>query len=172
MTQSPKRPSVLFVCMGNICRSPSAEGFFLRHLDRNGMGGTVITDSAGTHSYHLGQPPDSRAISMAAEFGVDIAGLRARRIQADDFHDFDLIIGMDETNLRGINQAAGNEPGDARLELMMTYASRYPGLTEVPDPYYGDLRDFRYMCELLDDATSGLLAHLRDRQREQDEQGA
>ena len=168
MTDSIRSQAVLFVCMGNICRSPSAEGFFRQCLAQAGLEGLIETDSAGTHSYHLGNPPDSRAIGMASEFGVDITDLRARRIEAEDFENFDLVIAMDDHNLRTIEQFrrnAGMEPGRAEVRLMMEYSPQYADQPEVPDPYYGNSSDFRYMCELLEEATTGLLNSMRDSSR-------
>jgi protein-tyrosine phosphatase len=165
MNESRQQPSVLFVCMGNICRSPSAEGFFLRHLKLNGMSGAVHTDSAGTHSYHIGSPPDTRAIGIAAEFDVDITDLRARKVRERDFHDFDLIIAMDQGNLstlRQFREMSSMGQGDADVRLMMEWSPQYEDQPEVPDPYYGGMADFRYMCELLDEATAGLLTQIRE----------
>jgi protein-tyrosine phosphatase len=144
--------------MGNICRSPSAEGFFMHHLAHSKISGLVGADSAATHSYHLGYPPDSRAIKEAQQFGVDIGHLRSRKVSRDDFSRFDLILGMDEHNLDILNQL---QPDDSRAGtgLMMDYAPA-AGYTEVPDPYYGSQEDFRLMCELLDQATRNLLVHL------------
>lgn len=144
--------------MGNICRSPSAEGFFVHHLGGSGLANRVETDSAGTHSYHIGYSPDPRAISEARSFGVDISQLKARKIRLEDFQEFDLILGMDHHNLELIRQMC---PDDAHAEigLMMEYAPDQ-GFEEVPDPYYGGQQDFRLMCELLDKATSKLLSRL------------
>jgi protein-tyrosine phosphatase len=146
---------ILFVCMGNICRSPTAEGFFRHHLQQSALCGRIGVDSAGTHGYHLGNRPDERAIGAAAGFGVDLADLRARRITAGDFETFDRIIAMDRDNLADLGRLAP-AGRHARFGLMMDYASG-AGPAEVPDPYYGSLRDFAYMCELLDRATRGLL---------------
>lgn len=151
--------SVLFVCMGNICRSPSAEGFFRHHVRAAGLLDAFTIDSAGTHGYHVGSPPDHRAIEEAAVHGIDIAGLRARQVDAADFHRFDLIVGMDRGNLSLLRRMA--PPGaPARLSLMMEHAPE-AGAVEVPDPYYGSQADFAYMCQLLDDATLALLNVLR-----------
>jgi len=147
--------------MGNICRSPSAEGFFSHHLAGSGIRDRVGTDSAGTHSYHLGYPPDSRAIAEAGRFGVDISSLRARKINNGDFERFDLILGMDDHNL-SIIDAMRDEGARAQTGLMMDYAPT-AGFEEVPDPYYGSQKDFTLMCELLDDATKNLLVHLEAR---------
>jgi len=150
---------VLFICMGNICRSPSAEGFFLHHVRAAGMAGALGAESAATHTYHIGYPPDERAIAEAARFGIDISGNVSRRINAGDFADFDLVLGMDESNLAAIERLrpAGSR---AATGLMMDYAPD-SGHREVPDPYYGTQRDFRFMCELLDLATRGLVDRLR-----------
>jgi len=147
--------------MGNICRSPTAEGFFRHYLEASGGTGRIHTDSAGTHAYHTGNPPDERAIHCAAEYGVDIARLRARTIQARDFKDFDLVIAMDLQNLAGLQRMAPPD-STAQLELMMRFATRSRDIEEVPDPYYGALSDFRRMCELLDDASQGLLHYLQE----------
>lgn len=152
---------ILFICMGNICRSPTAEGFFRHHLAHSGLAGQVLADSAGTHSYHIGHSPDSRAVIEAAAFGVDISGLRARKIQQEDFHQFDLILAMDHHNLGLINQL---QPGKSRAhtDLMLDYPSVKHG-SEVPDPYYGCQDDFKQMCQLLDTACKRLVAQLEPR---------
>lgn len=145
--------------MGNICRSPSAEGFFRLHLERSGLESHFHIDSAGTHGYHTGQAPDERAIREAAGFNVDIAPLRARQVVTSDFHRFHHILAMDRDNLELLARQAPVE-SRADLRLMMSFA-RQPGPDEVPDPYYGSQSDFHYMCQLLDDATRGLLEHLQ-----------
>lgn len=147
--------------MGNICRSPSAEGFFARALKESALAEHASVDSAGTHGYHVGQPPDSRAVETALRFGVDISRLRARKVSADDFDRFDLIVAMDHDNLADLKarQPAGSK---ARLVAMMDYhPERRPD--EVPDPYYGGMSGFSYMCELLDAATRGLLEEVEGR---------
>lgn len=149
---------ILFVCMGNICRSPSAEGFFARALNGSPYKDRISIDSAGTHGYHIGQPPDSRAVETAQRCGVDISGFRARKVRAEDFDDFDLIVAMDQDNLADL-RARQPEGSRARLVAMMDYhPQRQPG--EVPDPYYGGMSGFSYMCELLDAATRGLLEEI------------
>lgn len=144
--------------MGNICRSPTAEGFFRHHLARSSLAGQVTTDSAGTHGYHLGCTPDPRAISAAAAFGVDISGLRARQLEARDFEAFDLLLAMDHVNLEEIARIrpAG---ATAHLRLMMDF---FPaaGIEVVPDPYYGHQGEFELMCKLLNGATRNLVGHL------------
>ena len=152
---------ILFVCMGNICRSPSAEGFFAAALDQSPYKELVSIDSAGTHSYHIGHSPDPRAVETAAAFGVDIAHLRARKVRTADFHDFDLIIAMDRSNLEDLRYQQPPE-SKAHLSMMMTYhPEQHPN--EVPDPYYGGIDGFTYMCKLLESATAGLLNDVEDR---------
>jgi len=141
--------------MGNICRSPSAEGFFVLALKDSSYADQVAIDSAGTHGYHVGHAPDTRAIETAVGFGVDIAHLRARRVCEEDFDRFDLIVAMDRANFSDL-QALQPGGSKARLALMMDYhPERQP--REVPDPYYGGVSGFSHMCELLEAATRGLL---------------
>jgi protein-tyrosine phosphatase len=141
--------------MGNICRSPSAEGFFIQALNKSNIKGQVSTDSAGTHSYHVGHPPDSRAIETAANFGVDISGLRARKVSVSDFDQYDLIVAMDASNLADLKRI---QPADSKASLVMMMDYHPDKLPEdVPDPYYGEMDGFSYMCTLLDSATTGLL---------------
>lgn len=153
--------NILFVCMGNICRSPSAEGFFASALQKSSYKGQVSIDSAGTHGYHVGHAPDSRAVATALNFGVDISHLRARKVCASDFEDYDLIIAMDRSNFTDLQQVrpAGSK---AELKMMMQY---HPEARpdEVPDPYYGGMDGFNFMCSLLDSATQGLLKDVEGR---------
>lgn len=153
--------SILFVCMGNICRSPTAEGVFGRVLRTAGLDSQVALDSAGTHGYHVGESPDSRAVAAAGAREIDIAGLRARKVSADDFYRFDLILAMDADNLRLLDELA---PDDAKadLRLMLDFSSRDPG-GAVPDPYYGGEAGFERVLDLLEEAGEGLLAHLQTR---------
>lgn len=147
--------NILFVCMGNICRSPSAEGFFARALAGSDCAEQISIDSAGTHGYHVGHPPDNRATETAAGFGVDISGLRARKVNIGDFDRFDLIVAMDRSNFADL-QAMRPAESKARVVSMMDYhPQRQPN--EVPDPYYGGMSGFTYMCEMLQLATQGLL---------------
>ena len=153
--------NILFICMGNICRSPSAEGFFARALQDSAHRELISIDSAGTHSYHVGHGPDSRAVETAAKFDVDIADLRARKVKLDDFHHYDLIIAMDRDNLTDLRAI---QPVDSKagLKMMMSYhPDGHP--QDVPDPYYGGMDGFRYMCELLEAATAGLLKEVEGR---------
>lgn len=150
---------VLFVCMGNICRSPTAEGVFRRLLEANGMHETFEVDSAGTHDYHVGEPPDRRAIAAAQRRGIDLSGLRARRVVDADFARFDLILAMDRDNL-DLLQRRAPEPYRERIRLVMDYApDAYT--REVPDPYYGGAKGFEEVLDLLELASQGLFRELQ-----------
>ena len=153
--------NILFVCMGNICRSPSAEGFFITALQESDCKNRVSTDSAGTHGYHVGHTPDSRAVETASKFGVDISDLRARKVSVSDFGDYDLIIAMDRDNFHDL-QRIQPKSSKADLRMMMQYHPESQP-EEVPDPYYGGMDGFNYMCELLDSATRGLLNDIERR---------
>jgi protein-tyrosine phosphatase len=155
------RPTrVLLVCMGNICRSPTAEGVLRACLQRAGLQARVEVDSAGTHGYHSGEPPDPRAIRHAAARGYDIAALRARAVSADDYAHFDLMLAMDEENLRWL-RAHSPPAAAARIELLMAHATRYADRREVPDPYYGTAAGFEHVLDLVEDACAGLVDRLQ-----------
>ncbi len=161
--------NILFVCMGNICRSPTAEGFMARQMSGSAYQDQLSIDSAGTHSYHIGFSPDPRAIDTAAQYGVQLDHLRARKVRSEDFFNFDLILAMDRANLTNL-KAVRPADSTATLELMLAYhpddcpnSRSGGGSDEVPDPYYGEIDGFDYMCGLLDAATAGLLKRLEDR---------
>jgi protein-tyrosine phosphatase len=149
---------ILFVCMGNICRSPSAEGVFRSLLAARAPQLTIEIDSAGTHDYHEGEPPDDRAIAAARRRGVDLSALRARMVRASDFDDFDLILAMDEQNLRELRRRAPEHRRE-RIRLMMEFASQ-ASVRAVPDPYYGGPQGFEQVLDLLEEAAEGLLKEL------------
>ena len=145
---------VLFVCMGNICRSPLAEG--IARTQARSAGLELSFDSAGTESYHVGAAPDPRARALAQRRGMPIDDLRARQVRAADFSEFDLILAADRVNLRRLESL--RPPGaTAELALMLPWAGVADEL-EVPDPYYGDVADFERVFDLLDAAMPGLLA--------------
>ena len=150
---------VLMVCMGNICRSPTAEGVLRHALRRHAPDLHVDVDSAGTHDYHIGEPPDRRAIAHAKRRGIDLSTLRARQLVAEDFQSFDWIVCMDEANLRN---ALRLQPDDsrARLARLLDWA---PAQVErdVPDPYYGGAADFERVLDLVEVAVLGLIEELR-----------
>ena len=159
MTAASGKPvRVLFVCMGNICRSPSAEGVFRRALVKAGLEHAVEVDSAGTHDYHVGHAPDPRACAAASQRGIDIGDLRARRVTAADFNRFDYVLAMDELNLEAL-AAAAPAGARARLGLLMAYAPSYP--QEVPDPYYGGRHGFEIVLDMLEAACAGLLQEIQ-----------
>jgi len=157
----PRIVKVLFVCMGNICRSPTAEGVFKSHVDKAGLAGQVLSDSAGTHDYHVGDPPDERAQRAAGRRGYDLSALRGRQVRRSDFSEFDYLLAMDEANLRLLEGMCPPQHAH-KLRLFMEFAAD-PGLREVPDPYYGGAQGFEQVLDLVEQASRGLLAHLRER---------
>ncbi len=150
---------VLFVCLGNICRSPTAEGVFRDMAAREGLGGVIGTDSAGTGSWHIGDPPDPRAQASAKKRGYDISGLRARQTRAADFDCFDYILAMDRSNFANMRTLNGGGTG-GKLHLFLDFADGPKG-REVPDPYYGDQSDYEKAFGLIEAASRGLLAHIQ-----------
>lgn len=159
MTDATGEPvRVLFVCMGNICRSPSAEGVFRQALAQAGLEHAIEVDSAGTHDYHVGNAPDPRACAAASSRGIDIGGLRARRVTAADFKRFDYVLAMDDYNLEELS-ALAPAGARARLGLLMAYAPSYP--QEVPDPYYGGKHGFEMVLDMLEAACAGLLQEIQ-----------
>ncbi len=151
---------LLFVCMGNICRSPTAEGVFRKVWLERAPELKLRIDSAGTHAYHIGEPPDPRAQRAAARRGVDLSGQRARRVHAPDFERFDLVLAMDLLNLELMREIAppAHHP---RIRLMMEFAPHL-GRTEVPDPYYGGANGFEHVLDLVEESSIGLLEHVRE----------
>lgn len=152
---------VLFVCMGNICRSPTAEGIFRHLVKTEGLAHLIETDSAGTHDYHVGRPPDPRAMAAAARRGIDISDLRARAVDDFDFSAFDWIIAMDSSNLAWLRAKAPAESRE-RIYAFLEFASALMEC-EVPDPYFGSRGGFDYVIDLVDEAARGLLQAIRDR---------
>ena len=150
---------VLFVCFGNICRSPTAEGVFRHLLAQEAPELRVEIDSAGTAGYHIGHPPDLRSQCAAHARGIDLSGLRARQVSAEDFLRFDLILAMDRDNLEEL-EAMRPAESRARVQLFLEYAPEL-GRTEVPDPYYGDARGFEEVLNLSAAASRGLIAALQ-----------
>ena len=157
MTESKEKTSVLFVCMGNICRSPTAEGVLRYHAEQAGQAERLHIDSAGTHAYHTGEPPDRRARAAAARRGMSLDDIRARRVTAEDFELFDFIIAMDEDNLERLRQEAPEEH-QAKLRLFLEFGDSTE--REVPDPYYGGSAGFERVLDLVDEASRGLLGTL------------
>jgi len=150
---------VLFVCMGNICRSPTAEGLFRQYVENAGLAERIEIDSAGTHAYHIGNPPDPRAQAAARRRGVDLSCLRARQVSVKDIIDFDYVLAMDRDNLTVLKRLAPAHLVD-KPRLFLDFA---PDLkeSEVPDPYYGGEAGFLYVLDLIEAASKGLLEHIR-----------
>jgi protein-tyrosine phosphatase len=153
-----KPVSVLFVCMGNICRSPTAEGVFRHRVEAAGLAHRFHIDSAGTHGYHVGEPPDARSMEYAAKRGYDLSAQRSRKVAAQDFEDFDYLLAMDYENLK-LLKAACPPQHQHKLGLMMSHATRSAS-DVVPDPYYGGAKGFDQVLDYIEDATDGLIAAL------------
>lgn len=150
---------VLFVCMGNICRSPTAQGVFRMLLERDGLVGMVETDSAGTHAYHVGQPPDPRTQQTALRRGIDLSDLRARLVEPEDFLRFEYVLVMDQDNYH--NVAPICPPGEEhKLLLLMDFAPEFR-TREVPDPYYGGSSGFDRVFDMVEAAAEGLLQEIK-----------
>jgi protein-tyrosine phosphatase len=149
---------VLFVCLGNICRSPTAEGVFRKLVEEAGLAERIEIDSAGTHAYHIGSPPDPRAQSAARRRGVDISELRGRQAVMADFQRFDYILAMDRENYRNL---LGICPRglESKVRLYMEFAPGQPA--EVPDPYFGGPGGFDRVLDMIEEAAEGLLADIR-----------
>jgi protein-tyrosine phosphatase len=150
---------VLFVCMGNICRSPLAQGVFEKVARREGLEEQVFVDSAGTGAWHVGSPPDERAQRSAGLRGLDLSFQRARRITPEDCETFDYILTMDEDNYRAVASLCR---GSAVVRPFLDFAANSPE-TEVPDPYYGGPDGFEHVLDLVEDASEGLLEDIRKR---------
>jgi protein-tyrosine phosphatase len=153
--------TILFVCMGNICRSPTAEGAFKHVLAERAPDLSIRADSAGTHAYHVGEPPDPRAQRAAERRGIDLSEQKARRVREEDFASFDLVIAMDELNLELLVELSPPEYHD-RIKLFLDYAPQL-GRRDVPDPYYGGSNGFELVLDLIEDASIGLLEQLRNK---------
>ncbi len=145
--------------MGNICRSPTAEGVFRHHVQEAGLDTRISTDSAGTHAYHVGEPADRRAQAAATRRGFSLEGIRARRVADEDFHNFDYILAMDEDNLMLLHDRAPDELR-SKVRLFLEFAESRSE-NEVPDPYYGGAAGFERVLDLVEEASRGLLETLR-----------
>ena len=151
--------SVLFCCMGNICRSPTAEGVFRRQVTAAGLDNRIRIDSAGTHDYHVGHAPDPRSRAAAAGRGYELGALRARLVTVQDFARFDYILAMDNGNLAELRRMAPREYR-SKPRLIMEFGDRHAA-TEVPDPYYGGVAGFEEVLDLAEDACAGLLVAMK-----------
>ena len=152
---------VLFVCMGNICRSPTAEAVFRHYVENAGLSGRILIDSAGTHDYHIGDPPDLRTQRAAQQRGYDMSALRGRQVEPEDFRRFDYVLAMDSANL-GILQRIAPPGADTQAKLFLEYG-RHHAEREVPDPYYGGADGFERVLDMVEDAAQGLLQEISRR---------
>ena len=157
--KTQEKVSVLFVCMGNICRSPTAQGVFRKLVEDAGLEELIEIDSCGTHAYHVGKEPDPRARETALRRGLDISDLRARQIQPEDFERFDYILAMDEDNHYALSLICPLEHQE-KLQLFMEFAPHW-GEREVPDPYYGGETGFEQVFDMVEEAARGLLEAIR-----------
>ena len=156
MLQTKVKTRILFVCLGNICRSSSAEGVMKQLIEQAGREDEFIIDSAGILSYHQGELPDSRMRAHAARRGYDLTH-RSRPVCTDDFYDFDLIIGMDDRNIDDLKDRAPSVEAWKKIHRMTEYCTKFTHADHVPDPYYGGAEGFEYVLDVLEDACAGLL---------------
>ena len=156
--QSPQ-VKVLMVCLGNICRSPTAHAVFVQRVEEAGLSKRIAVDSAGTGDWHIGHKPDTRARAAGAKRGYDLDSLRARQVCAEDFSEFDYILAMDENNLRDLQRLS---PPDQRHKIRLFLEFTDQNVSAVPDPYYGGPEGFEQVLDLVESACDGLLAHIAD----------
>ena len=156
MLQTKGKTKILFVCLGNICRSSSAEGVMKQLIEQAGREDEFIIDSAGILSYHQGELPASRMRAHAARRGYDLTH-RSRPVCTDDFYDFDLIIGMDDRNIDDLKDRAPSVEAWKKIHRMTEYCTKFTHADHVPDPYYGGAEGFEYVLDVLEDACAGLL---------------
>jgi protein-tyrosine phosphatase len=164
VTPAAQKPdyAVLMVCTGNICRSPTADGLLRHALQAAGLSGRVLVDSAGTHDYHIGDPPDRRSMETARRYGIDLADLRARRVAVEDFATFDLVLAMDDGHYRQLLRLCP-PPYRERVKLYLSYAPQFG--RDVPDPYYGKGDGFEKVWQMCQTVTDALVADIRSRLR-------
>ena len=158
MKEQPKQ-KILFVCLGNICRSSSAEGVMRHLVEEAGVADRFVIDSAGILSYHQGELPDPRMRAHAIRRGYDLTP-RSRPVRTGDFYDFDLIVGMDDRNIEDLKERAPSVEAERKICRMTDFCTRYTQADHVPDPYYGGAEGFEYVLDLLEDACVGLLRKL------------
>ncbi len=152
---------VLFVCLGNICRSPTAEGVFRKLVEDHGVSDQFEIDSAGTSGYHIGEAPDPRALQAAKQRGYDLSKIRGRQVSISDFDYFDIILAMDHSNLNDLLANATSASRD-KVKLFLDFAIDVRE-NEVPDPYYGGVKGFDHVIDLIESASDGLLNHLLEK---------
>ena len=160
LRHTPEKISLLFVCLGNICRSPAAEGIMQHLVDEAGLTNRFVIDSAGIGGWHVGDLPDKRMRRCGKAHGYDFCS-RARQLQAEDFNRFDYIIVMDSDNYRQASSLARNSRQQEKIRMMADYLTAHPMYTYIPDPYYGGEKDFELVIELLEDACRGMMEELR-----------
>ena len=158
---------VLFVCLGNICRSPTAEGVFRYIVREAGQDSWITTDSAGTHAYHIGEQPDRRAQQTAFTRGIDISDLRGRKAISNDFNEFDYVLAMDDENYQSLEQICPVDMNE-KLHLFLNFSKEFSE-TQVPDPYYGGVQGFEHVFDLVESAGKGLLEDIKKRFSYQDD---
>jgi protein-tyrosine phosphatase len=149
---------VLFVCTGNICRSPTAEGVFRHYILEAGLSDSIESASAGTHGYHIGEPPDPRTVAAAKQRGFDLSGQRARKVRKEDFETYDLILAMDRDHFAHLDSMRPNN-ARAQVKLFLDYhpERKHP---DVPDPYYGGAEGFEHVLDMIEHASKALLAEI------------
>ena len=152
--------SVLFVCLGNICRSPTAEGIFRKLVEREALSHVIDIDSAGTSDWHVNEAPDPRTIRVAKTRGVDLSALRGRQVTRDDFNKFDYVLAMDNSNLNNLERLQPTQH-DAHLGLFLDFGQSKG--QEVPDPYHGGEAGFNHVYDLIDEASRGLLQSIKQK---------
>lgn len=153
--------AVVFVCLGNICRSPTAQGVFRHLVQQEGLSDWITTDSAGTHAYHVGSEPDRRAQQTARSRGIDLSDLRGRKAIKSDFKEFDYVLAMDNENLQNLELICPTGLED-KLSLFLDFSKEYSE-TQVPDPYYGGDQGFEHVFDLVESASRGLLEDIKKR---------
>jgi protein-tyrosine phosphatase len=154
-----KKPAILFICMGNICRSPTAEGVFRDKVRDTGLANQIEIDSAGTHDYHIGKPPDGRAQEAARKRGYDLSTLRGRQVGLSDFERFDYILAMDQDNLSILLKQCPPHLKH-KVRRLLSFSKRFPNL-DVPDPYYGGRSGFEQVLDMVEDAAEGLIDDIK-----------
>jgi protein-tyrosine phosphatase len=159
MADMSNKVSVLFVCLGNICRSPTAHGVFRNLVIQAGLDDRIEIDSAGTAAFHIGKSPDGRSAAVALERGIDVADLRARKVDFGDFYVYDYILAMDDANYSNLIDMALPEHVD-KVQMFLDY-TQYFSESEVPDPYFGGAQGFDHVFDLVESASLGLLEHIK-----------
>ncbi len=155
------KTSILFVCMGNICRSPTAEGIFRHLVSEKNLADFFTTDSAGTHAYHVGEPPDHRAQETAQSRGIDLSDLKGRKVTVSDFDKFDYVLAMDKDNYAILDEMRPSAK-KGQLKLFLDFAEDV-STDEVPDPYYGGTTGFEKVFDMLEQASLGLIDHIQNK---------